>query len=225
MVVPARLLLALCAAALVVAQPTSTVHSASSYAGSTVTAVFPPPDATNTANIYFPGPEEVGHAGPTPSTSILSLVKHIHWLTISGYARAAGDEPFVLATAPAAPQKVDVYPLVNAADADGSSKSSSFNQMQYWGNLAPWWSVGDFFGLKDASPLVPSGCDLTQVHLLHRHGARYPQVGSSHAALAAKLHAAANSTGFSASGPLEFLNTWTYKLGGELLTPFGREQL
>ncbi|RPD81945.1 phosphoglycerate mutase-like protein [Lentinus tigrinus ALCF2SS1-7] len=201
----ARLLLALCAASLALAKPTSTVHSASSYAGSTVTAVFPPPDATDTSiDTYFPGPEEVGHAGPTPT----------------------GDEPFVLETAPVAPQKADVYPLVNPADTEGSSKkSSTFNLMQYWGNLSPWWSVGDFFGLKDASPVVPWGCELTQVHLLHRHGARYPQVGSRHAAFAAKVHAAANSTGFSASGPLEFLNTWTYKLGGELLTPFGREQL
>ncbi|KAI0721339.1 phosphoglycerate mutase-like protein [Cerioporus squamosus] len=205
MAFPARLLLALCAASLVIAKPTSTVHSASSYAGSTVTAVFPPPDATDTfIDTYFPGPEEVGFAGPTPT----------------------GDEPFVVETAPVAPKKADVYPLVNPADTDASTqKSSSFNPMQYWGNLSPWWSVGDFFGLKDTSSIVPSGCELTQVHLLHRHGARYPQVGSSHAAFAAKLHAAANSTGFSASGPLDFLNTWTYKLGAELLTPFGREQL
>ncbi|KAF5349760.1 hypothetical protein D9758_010177 [Tetrapyrgos nigripes] len=40
------------------------------------------------------------------------------------------------------------------------------------------------------------------------------------------LHVAANNgTGFTASGPLEFLNTWTYKLGSEILTPFGRSQL
>lgn len=30
--------------------------------------------------------------------------------------------------------------------------------------------------------------------------------------------------GFTASGPLAFLNDWTYKLGAELLTPFGRKQ-
>lgn len=41
--------------------------------------------------------------------------------------------------------------------------------------------------------------------------------------LASKLHRA--STGIKAHGPLSFLNTWTYKLGTEVLTPFGRQQL
>lgn len=42
------------------------------------------------------------------------------------------------------------------------------------------------------------------------------------AAFSAKVAA---SKGWTATGPLSFLNTWTYKLGGELLTPFGRQQL
>lgn len=43
--------------------------------------------------------------------------------------------------------------------------------------------------------------------------------------LAYRLNQAANSTNLRASGPLSFLNTWTYKLGTEVLTPFGRQQL
>jgi hypothetical protein len=39
------------------------------------------------------------------------------------------------------------------------------------------------------------------------------------------LHAAASTGNLSASGPLAFLNTWTYKLGAEILTPFGRAEL
>ena len=31
--------------------------------------------------------------------------------------------------------------------------------------------------------------------------------------------------GWKGSGDLVFLNGWTYKLGAEILTPFGREQL
>ncbi|KAI0756702.1 phosphoglycerate mutase-like protein [Daedaleopsis nitida] len=198
---PAHLLLALC----VVSQVFGAVpQSASTFAGSTVSAVFPPPNATDTSvSTYFPNPEEVGFPGPTPT----------------------GDEPWVLATAPAAPKKEDVYPLVNPAGTQTSLKKPSFNPMRYWGNLSPWWSQQGSWGLPDASAVVPSGCELTQVHLLHRHGARYPTSGSAPSAFAAKIHAAATSTGFSASGPLEFLNTWTYKLGAELLTPFGREQL
>ncbi|KAI0639711.1 phosphoglycerate mutase-like protein [Trametes polyzona] len=202
MAFPAHLLLAFCGASLALASPLH--QSASTFAGATSTAVFPPPGATNTAvNTYFPGPEEVGHAGPTPT----------------------GDEPWVLETAPVAPVKDDVYPLINPAQAQAPVKKPAFDPMRSWGNLSPWFSVGDVFGLPGASATVPSGCELTQVHLLHRHGARYPTSGSGPSAFATKLHAAATGKGFSASGPLEFLNTWTYKLGAELLTPFGRQQL
>ena len=81
------------------------------------------------------------------------------------------------------------------------------------------------FGLPYASPVVPEGCSIDAVHILHRHGARYPTSGAPPSAFAAKIHASATGTGFSASGPLTFLNTWTYKLGTEILTPLGRQQL
>ncbi|KAI0715319.1 phosphoglycerate mutase-like protein [Earliella scabrosa] len=197
----APLFLALCTLTLVDASP----HSASAFAGSTVSAVFPPPNATDTSvNTFFPDAEELtAFAGPTPT----------------------GDEAWVVETAPAAPLKEDFYPLVQPAVAETSMKNNSFNPVRYWGNLSPWWSVGGDWGLPDASAIVPTGCELTQVHILHRHGARYPTSGSTSSEFAAKIHAAATSTGFKASGPLAFLNTWTYKLGAELLTPFGREQL
>ncbi|KAI8980706.1 histidine phosphatase superfamily [Trametes punicea] len=201
MALSARVLLAFCAASAVLATP----HRGSTFAGATSSAVFPPPDATNTGlDAYFPGPEQVGHAGPTPT----------------------GDEPLVLATAPVAPQKEDVYPLVNPVEAQTPIEKPAFDPVRSWGNLSPWFSVGGIWGLPDASAIVPSGCELTQVHLLHRHGARYPTSGSGPSEFAAKVHAAATSeSGFSASGLLDFLNTWTYKLGAELLTPFGRQQL
>ena len=84
----------------------------------------------------------------------------------------------------------------------------------------------DTFGLPHASQLIPQGCKITQVHLVHRHGARYPTGGSPPAAFAGKLHnATVAGTGFTATGDLAFLNTWTFKLGAELLTPFGRKQM
>jgi hypothetical protein len=61
--------------------------------------------------------------------------------------------------------------------------------------------------------------------LYFRHGARYPTTGAPPSAFAAKLHAASqNGTGFTATGSLDFLSSWQYKLGAELLTPFGRKQ-
>jgi hypothetical protein len=90
--------------------------------------------------------------------------------------------------------------------------------------LSPWYSVSSAdYGLPDASPLVPDGCDITQMHLLYRHGARYPTSGAAPQTFAQKI-VNATKTGFAVSGELSFLSDWTYKLGAELLTPFGRSQ-
>lgn len=114
-----------------------------------------------------------------------------------------------------------IFPLIKPSTAD---KSKGFEVLQHVGVLSPWQSV-ESFGLPDASPRIPNGYNIVQVHLLHRHGARYPTSGALPASFAANINKAATTTGFTASGPLEFLNTWTYKLGAETLTPFGRSQM
>lgn len=193
-------------------------NSASSFAGSTSTAVFPPPNATITSTgTFFPDASEVGFAGPTPSACLIS---YSHTLT-NNNVLIAGDEADAIATGPAVVTQDSTFPLFNPPTAD---KKKNFDVLQTWGNLAPWQSVKSF-GLPDASALIPAGCSITQVHLLHRHGARYPTSGLPPAMFATALHKAATTTGFTASGPLSFLNTWTYKLGAEILTPFGRSQL
>ncbi|KAJ7862085.1 phosphoglycerate mutase-like protein [Mycena leptocephala] len=180
----------------------ASVHAAvaSSFAGSTVTALFPPANVTVTASDtkFFPDASVVGYAGPTPT----------------------GDEAAAIQTAPAVALVDTLFPLVQPATAD-QQPSQGFNVLEHLGSLSPFQSV-DSLGLPDSSARIPDG----QVHLLHRHGARYPTFGGS--SFAAALHAAATNAsggGFSASGPLEFLNTWTYKLGAETLTPFGRSQM
>ncbi|TFK56976.1 phosphoglycerate mutase-like protein [Heliocybe sulcata] len=181
----------------------SAVPKASSYAGSHTSAVWPPPDATNTGlGSYFPDGSQVGYPGPTPT----------------------GDEAEAIQTAPAASEMESIYPLTDPI-AYGSEKPG-FDPIRYWGNLSPWYSVpSSAHGLPEASPQIPEGCSINQVHLLHRHGARYPTSGGGPAGFADKLQNATIGGGFTASGSLEFLNAWTYKLGAELLTPFGREQL
>lgn len=136
---------------------------------------------------------------------------------------AAGGEAEIIETAPVAPLRSDIYPLVQPQTAD---KKSSFDVARSWGNLSPFYSVpADTFGLPEASSLIPEGCEVTQLHLLHRHGARYPTSSDPPADFANLLQSKANSTGFTASGPMAFLNTWEYKFGEEILTPFGRQQL
>ncbi|KZP16862.1 acid phosphatase, partial [Athelia psychrophila] len=170
----------------------------SSFAGSYTSFVYPP-TGTAVATTYFPDATEVGYGGPTPT----------------------GDEAAAIETAPSLSKVDSIYPLVKPAAAGESTKA--FDVTKYWGNLSPMQSVDSV--LTESSPLIPAGCSLNQVHLVHRHGARYPSGGGGPAPFATTLHNATLAGGFSASGSLEFLNTWTYKLGAELLTPFGREEL
>ncbi|KAJ8520135.1 hypothetical protein ONZ45_g3017 [Pleurotus djamor] len=174
----------------------------STFAGSPATTVFPPPGITQTAN----DPNFPPHPGGVP---------------IAGEAE-------VIATAPD-PPKVDTYsPLIQPHALDGSRGhgEDKFNLLQHLGGLSPFQSV-DTFGLPHASERIPSECRLKQVHLLHRHGARYPTSTSqgSPSAFATKLRAAASSGGLEVSPPLLFLKDWKYKLGRNDLTPYGRQQM
>ncbi|KAK4049349.1 hypothetical protein OIO90_005478 [Microbotryomycetes sp. JL221] len=135
-----------------------------------------------------------GYEGPTPSTPIV-----------------AGSEALAAATAYARYQDISPLKPPKALETD------CFDILEHLGNLSPWRSVNH--GLN-ATPEVPPNCQLEQVQLLHRHGARYPTTGAGPAALAVKLKKA---TTFREE--LKFLSEWTYKLGAEILTPFGREQL
>jgi hypothetical protein len=125
---------------------------------------------------------------------------------------------------PAIPHTPDS--LASASSSCDSGNGGGIDISRYWGNLSPWYSVSsDTYGLPDASPAAPSGCSITQTHILYRHGARYPTDDAAPPVFAAKI---ANATqqpgGFGAEGELAFLNDWTYKLGAEYLTPFGRLQ-
>lgn len=166
----------------------------------------------------FPPESVVGFPGPTPT----------------------GVEPFAIQTAPAYPYNQGVaaaWPLAAPqphSNGSGSSNSNSstvtgsgFDITKYWGNLSPWYSVrSSDYGLPNASPLAPNGCTITQMMLLYRHGARYPTTSytSGPFAFAQKLQNATRNATVAFSGDLAFLSTWTYKLGAELLTPFGRSQ-
>jgi hypothetical protein len=59
--------------------------------------------------------------------------------------------------------------------------------------------------------------------MLSRHGSRYPTTNSGAPTLAARLKNASST--LNAIGDLAFLNTWTYKLGAEILVPVGKQEL
>ncbi|ORX38978.1 putative acid phosphatase [Kockovaella imperatae] len=186
------------------ANPVEKRWQAETWVGSPTSNVYPP-NGTSVNTALFPPESVVGYAGPTPT----------------------GIEPAAIQTASAYPytqMPAFRWPLV--VDQPYDNPSTPFDITQYWGNLSPVYSVNSsIFGLPGASPLVPDQCTITQVHILYRHGARYPTGGSAPAQFAEKLNAAANNgSTWSSWGDLDFLNHWQYGLGAEILTPFGRLQ-
>ena len=132
--------------------------------GSTLAHQYPPATPTNVDAGLFP--TQVGFAGGT----------------------LTGAEAFVVATAVAYPTGSGVAGLVDPGVASGGGTPSwidasggndvtsggKFSIFQSWSNLSPAYSVAkSAFGL-DSTPEVPSECKLTGVHILHRHGSRYP---------------------------------------------------
>ncbi|KAF2754041.1 phosphoglycerate mutase-like protein [Pseudovirgaria hyperparasitica] len=178
--------------------------SAASYAGHTSTDEYPA-SGTHVDSQLFPPESIVGYPGPTPT----------------------GAEPNAAQTAPSYPYNegdAHQFPLIAPQPHGKTAAQDSFDITKYWGNLSPWYSLRSAdYGLPDASPLAPEGCDITQVHLLYRHGARYPTSGAGPSTFSQRI-VNATKTGLTASGELAFLADWTYKLGAELLTPFGRSQ-
>ncbi|EJD54727.1 phosphoglycerate mutase-like protein [Auricularia subglabra TFB-10046 SS5] len=172
------------------------------HAGKTVVHHYPPAHPTNSKPEFFP--TNVGHAGPTPT----------------------GAEAALVATAPAYPMKTEIQNLLGPAAPPETGRKNGFDMFRYWGNLSPWYSIEKGgFGV-DSTPEAPSGCRVTALHFLHRHGARYPTNWASYGGpvkLASRLHKQAAK--WDASGDLAFLNDWNYRLGGEILTPFGRQQM
>ncbi|KAA1474843.1 phosphoglycerate mutase-like protein [Dentipellis sp. KUC8613] len=176
------------------------------YVGSTEVHDWPPSRPTNNYPSLFP--TNVGHAGATPTGAEAGMIA-----TAPSYAIHTGAPHLV------APKQL-------SAGNSSSVRGKHFDLYKTWGNLAPWYSVEKgAFGI-DAGPEAPEGCSVTGLHFLHRHGARYPTSWASYggpAAFAGRLHD--SSSGWTAGGDLDFLNDWTYKLGEEVLTPFGRQQL
>ena len=183
------------------------------YIGSKVIHNYPPTSPTNNFPLLFP--TEVGYPGPT----------------------GTGAEPALVQTAPVYPKQSGAPLLVpprphskDKTDDEGEVGGDNFDMLRSWGNLSPWYSVDHgSFGVS-GGPETPAGCVVDGVHLLYRHGARYPTeytAFASPAEFAAKLHKANHGKKgkLKAKGDLTFLNTWTYKLGHNVLTPFGRQQL
>lgn len=92
------------------------------------------------------------------------------------------------------------------------------------GQLSHYFSPAPGFGVEE-SPLT-EGAEITHMHMLSRHGARYPTLGSGAPLLGEKImnFTAAGVEG-EFEGSLAFLNRWIYRLGAEILVPVGKQEL
>jgi 3-phytase len=95
---------------------------------------------------------------------------------------------------------------------------------RYWGNLSPYHPA-DGFGVTDTE--IPLDCEVSQVHILHRHGQRFPTAavddGGNTQRFANKIRNASINGILNATGPLTFLNKYKYRLGLNTLTAIGAQ--
>jgi hypothetical protein len=118
-----------------------------------------------------------------------------------------------------------VQPLETQVPIAGNTNNGNIYQMM--GQLSHYFPNPSGFGVDEYS--LPENASIVQLNMLSRHGSRYPTTGSGATQLGAKImnHTMGVSgyTPVTFTGELAFLNTWTYKLGAEILVPVGKQEL
>lgn len=137
---------------------------------------------------------------------------------------ATGRAPFLAQSNPApfgVASFVANHPLETAIPIVGNTQNASiFQQM---GNVSPYFSNPSGFGVNEMP--LPAGANITQLHMLHRHGSRYPTSNSGVQKFGATLTALAANKTANFTGQLAFLNSFSYGLGVEILVPIGQQEL
>ncbi|KAG8857610.1 hypothetical protein FRB96_005628 [Tulasnella sp. 330] len=96
-------------------------------------------------------------------------------------------------------------------------------------NLGPYsarYSVEHFGNYPSITHELPGGCQVTQVNILHRHGARFPVTGQTKdikAALDKIYEAVSKHPEVLRDTPLNFLSDWKLPDGSNALVDFGRK--
>ncbi|CAL5867608.1 uncharacterized protein PFLUO_LOCUS1827 [Penicillium psychrofluorescens] len=130
-----------------------------------------------------------------------------------------GAAPFLAEVNPAPFGQATYIPNAPLETSEPIAGANGRNIFHLMGDLSPYFSPSEGFGV-DEYPL-PKGASIGHMHMLQRHGARYPSAEEGLGAWAAGIV----NSGAVFTGELEFLNDWTYKLGEEILVPQGRQEL
>ncbi|KAK3709720.1 hypothetical protein LTR37_010747 [Vermiconidia calcicola] len=137
-----------------------------------------------------------------------------------------GPAPFLAETNPA-PFSSTTYipnsPLETQVPIKGNSDNGNIFQLH--GQLSHYFPNPVGFGVDEYS--LPKDAHIAQLHMLSRHGSRYPTVGAGAQLLAEKIQNFTNGTlgEVTFTGELSFLNNWQYTLGNEILVPVGKQEL
>ena len=109
------------------------------------------------------------------------------------------------------------------ADKDNATSADIFRNL---GAQSPYHPADDLFPETNAYQNVPEQCKIEQVHILQRHGARYPTSSEVEAApiFGKAVKNATKAKKFKATGELEFLNSWNYSLGSQVLVHQGAKE-
>ncbi|WFD19068.1 hypothetical protein MCAP1_001286 [Malassezia caprae] len=99
-----------------------------------------------------------------------------------------------------------------------------------YGNFGPyttWRPAESLFPETNPYRSMPPSCQLRQVHILHRHGARYPTDGMDDGPglFGAMVKNGTRNGTFHATGDLAFLNHLNYTIGQALLVHQGAQEL
>ena len=155
---------------------------------------------------------------------------------------ATGRTPFLAESNPvpfgASRSFVANVPLETALPIVGNTQNASIFRLM--GQLSPYFpnprlipsdsdaggmliTIYSGFGV-DECPL-PIGTNISQIHVLHRHGSRYPTTGATVEGFGKALAKLVEEGRHNFTGDLSFVNTWSYGLGTEILVPMGRQEL
>ena len=109
------------------------------------------------------------------------------------------------------------------ADKDNATSADIFRNL---GAQSPYHPADDLFPETNAYQNVPEQCEIKQVHILHRHGARNPTDGPNEGIglLGQKVRNASKAGKLKATGDLAFLKHWNYSLGEAVLVHQGAKE-
>lgn len=119
---------------------------------------------------------------------------------------------------------VEMRTLPKDARKDNATAEDIYTNL---GAYTPWRPAQGLFPETEAYAQMPDQCRLKQVHLLYRHGARFPTdaLNDTLAKLVNKIGNDARRGKFEPKGDLTFMNQWKYKLGQALLVHQGAQEL